>query len=159
MKLTPSLFYISMIHSQEDQFLYLCNFVWMKIDVLFVFFWHPLARFLLGIINNTYLRKHKQPLKTLITSSTRSRTWDKRKSFDVTNLFTNVLTEPSLTIVKNRPSADTTLLKGNNVIIDAIVELLVTCVNTTYFQVEDKFCKQEFGMAMGSPLSPILSNV
>lgn len=35
--------------------------------------------------------------------------------------------------------------------------MLSTCVNTTYFQIE--FYQQKFGMAMGSQLSPILSNV
>lgn len=42
---------------------------------------------------------------------------------------------------------------------DTIIELLATCVYSTYFPVAEKFYKQEFGVAMELPLSPILSKV
>jgi hypothetical protein len=39
------------------------------------------------------------------------------------------------------------------------MELLEVCLRTKYFQVDDKFFQQKGGMAMGSSLSPIISNI
>jgi hypothetical protein len=39
------------------------------------------------------------------------------------------------------------------------MELLGLCLRTTYFRVDDKFYQQKDGMAMGSALSPIISNI
>jgi hypothetical protein len=39
------------------------------------------------------------------------------------------------------------------------VELLEVCVKTTYFQVEDRFYRQKSSVAMGSSLSPVISNI
>jgi hypothetical protein len=43
--------------------------------------------------------------------------------------------------------------------IEDITELLEVCVRTTYFHVEDRFYQQKSGMATGSSLSPIISNI
>ncbi|GJQ75454.1 hypothetical protein Trydic_g17544 [Trypoxylus dichotomus] len=63
---------------------------------------------------------------------------DKLVSFDVTSLFTNVPTVAALAIVKNRLSRDTKLDERTSLSVEAIIELLSTCVNTTYFQVDNK---------------------
>jgi hypothetical protein len=39
------------------------------------------------------------------------------------------------------------------------MELLEVSLRTTYFQVDDKFLQQKDGMAMGSSLSPTVSNI
>jgi hypothetical protein len=39
------------------------------------------------------------------------------------------------------------------------MELLEVCLRTTYFQVDDKFFQQKDDMAMGSSLSPVMSNI
>jgi hypothetical protein len=39
------------------------------------------------------------------------------------------------------------------------MELLDVCLRTTYFQLDDRFYQQKEGMAMGSSLSPIVSNI
>ncbi|KAJ8911403.1 hypothetical protein NQ315_013540 [Exocentrus adspersus] len=39
------------------------------------------------------------------------------------------------------------------------MELLTLCIKTTYFQLENDFYQQDFGMAMGSSLSPIMRNI
>jgi hypothetical protein len=39
------------------------------------------------------------------------------------------------------------------------MELLEVCLRTTYFQVDDRFYQQKEGMAMGSSLSPVISNI
>jgi hypothetical protein len=44
-------------------------------------------------------------------------------------------------------------------LVEAIVELLEIGMRTTYFQVDDKFFQQKDGMAMGSSLSHIISNI
>jgi retron-type reverse transcriptase len=43
--------------------------------------------------------------------------------------------------------------------VKAMMELLEVCLRTTYFQVVDKFFQQKDDMAMGSSLSPIISNI
>jgi hypothetical protein len=43
--------------------------------------------------------------------------------------------------------------------IEAIMELLEVCLRTTYFQADDKFFQQKDDMAMGSSLSPTVSNI
>ncbi|GJQ84051.1 hypothetical protein Trydic_g14437 [Trypoxylus dichotomus] len=67
---------------------------------------------------------------------------DKLVSFDVTSLFTNVPTEAALAIVKNRLSRDATLEERTSLSVEAIIELLSICVNTTYFHVDNKFYQQ-----------------
>jgi hypothetical protein len=42
---------------------------------------------------------------------------------------------------------------------EAIMELLEVFLKTTYLQVDDKFFQQKDGMAMGSSLSLIVSNI
>ncbi|GJQ82744.1 hypothetical protein Trydic_g19753 [Trypoxylus dichotomus] len=56
-------------------------------------------------------------------------------------------------------SSHTTLDERTSLSVEAIIELLSTCANATYFQVDNKFYQQEFGIAMGSLLSPVLSNI
>jgi hypothetical protein len=43
--------------------------------------------------------------------------------------------------------------------VEAIMEVLEVCLRTTYFQVDGKFFQQKDGMAMGSSLSPIVSDI
>jgi hypothetical protein len=43
--------------------------------------------------------------------------------------------------------------------VEVIMELLEVCSRTTYFQVDNKLFQQKDGMAMGSSLSPIVSNI
>ncbi|GJQ67859.1 hypothetical protein Trydic_g16623 [Trypoxylus dichotomus] len=124
---------------------------------------HPLAKFLLDIIapllrNIQSAITHTKHFINKIKEITIDE-HDKLVSCDVTSLFTNVPTEAALAIVKNRLFRDTTLDERTSLSVEAIIELLSTCVNTTYFQVDNKFYQQEFRMAMGSPLSLVLSNI
>jgi hypothetical protein len=54
---------------------------------------------------------------------------------------------------------DITLTEQSIFQVEAIMELLEVCFRTTYFQVDNKFFQQKDGMAMGSSLSPIISNI
>jgi hypothetical protein len=40
-----------------------------------------------------------------------------------------------------------------------VLELTRLCITTTYFQYKDAFYQQKSGMAMGSPLSPLMANL
>jgi hypothetical protein len=80
-------------------------------------------------------------------------------SFDVVSLFTNVPVDEALQVISNKLHNDDTLAERSALQAEAIMELLEVCLKTTYFQVDDKFFQQKDGMAMGSSLSPIVSNI
>jgi hypothetical protein len=76
-----------------------------------------------------------------------------------TNLFTNVPVEEVLHVIKNKLFMDHTLSEHSPLELDGVMELLEVCIKTTYFQFEDKFYQQKEGMAMGSSLSPAVTNI
>ncbi|KAJ8909510.1 hypothetical protein NQ315_012834 [Exocentrus adspersus] len=80
-------------------------------------------------------------------------------SFDVVSLFTNVPVDKTLSIVKNKLENDSSFKYRTKLNVTAFMELLTLCIKTTYFQLENDFYQQDFGMAMGSSLSPIMSNI
>ncbi|KAJ8919254.1 hypothetical protein NQ315_003837, partial [Exocentrus adspersus] len=80
-------------------------------------------------------------------------------SFDVVSLFTNVPVDKTLSIVKNKLENDSSFKDRTKLNVTAFMELLTLCIKTTYFQLENDFYQQDFGMAMGSSLSPIKSNI
>ncbi|KAJ8915502.1 hypothetical protein NQ315_012383 [Exocentrus adspersus] len=77
-------------------------------------------------------------------------------SFDVVSLFTNVPVDKTLSIVRNKLENDNNLKDRTKLNVSAFMELLTLCIKTTYFQLENDFYQQDFGMAMGSSLSPIM---
>lgn len=76
-------------------------------------------------------------------------------SFDVCNLF------PSVPTIDCKIIVDDMLHKKliNPTIISDINHTLSTCLNQNYFKYNDQFYKQCEGLAMGSPLSPILAEI
>jgi hypothetical protein len=80
-------------------------------------------------------------------------------SFDVVNLFTTTPVDKTLSIVKAKLQEDVTLPDRTNLPIETIMEMITVCVKNTYFQYGQEFYKQEKGMAIGSPLSPVLCNL
>jgi hypothetical protein len=80
-------------------------------------------------------------------------------SFDVVSLFTDVPVDKALQVIRNKLHNDNTLAERPVLQVEAILELLEVCLKTIYFQVNDKFFQQKDGMAMGSSLSPIVSNI
>jgi hypothetical protein len=76
-----------------------------------------------------------------------------------TNLFTNAPVEEVLHVIKNKLFMDHTLSECSPLELDGVMELLEVCIKTTYFQLEDKFYQQKEGMAMGSSLSPVVTNI
>jgi hypothetical protein len=79
--------------------------------------------------------------------------------FDIISLFTNVLVNKVLQVIRNKLHNDDTLMERSVLQAKAITELLEVCLSTTYLQVDYKFFWQKDGMAKGSSLSPIVSNI
>ncbi|XP_062837651.1 uncharacterized protein LOC134299269 [Anolis carolinensis] len=66
-------------------------------------------------------------------------------SFDVVSLFTKVPVADTLTLIKQNFPEDITALFHH-------------CLTTSYFQWDTGFYEQKDGVAMGSPLSPVVAN-
>ena len=80
-------------------------------------------------------------------------------SFDVVSLFTSVPRRDAVAELRVRLERDTKLLERTVLKVEKIVELVDLCLDATYFQLKDTFYEQVSGLAMGSPLSPILADI
>ena len=80
-------------------------------------------------------------------------------SLDVVSLFTKVSTDETLAVVRDKLAVDPLLEERTCIPIDNLMEILIFCVETTYFEMESDIYRQEEGLAMGSPLSPLLANI
>ena len=77
-------------------------------------------------------------------------------SFDVESLFTNVPLEPTLDFLSRKLSNFQAFIP---LPIDILIDCIRLCVASTKFSFNGNFYEQQFGIAMGSPLSPILANL
>lgn len=124
---------------------------------------HKLARFLLKILNplsgktDSFINNTPHFLEKL--QDAHINTQHLMVSFDVVSLFTNVPVDKTLHIIKQRLENDGTLHNRTTLSVNTIMELLTLCIKTTYFQLNNNFFQQDFGIAMGSPLSPVVSNI
>ena len=77
-------------------------------------------------------------------------------SLDVDSLFTKVPVNDVLNFLSNKlvPYSDHFPLA-----IDKIIKLTELCVSNNVFTFNCNFYKQKFGCSMGSPLSPVISNL
>ena len=75
-------------------------------------------------------------------------------SFDVTSLFTRVPVDSLLDYFRNE-------FEDHNfpVSCDNLIKLINICVKDSKFIFNSEYYSQKFGMAMGNPLSPVLSNL
>lgn len=112
------------------------------------------------IIKNLINFKPKYTVKNSVDLTNKLKTIDLQDntllaSFDVTNMFSNIPNKDCLNIIKRK-------FQNNNVnpiIQQEIVQLLELCMNENYFKYNDEFYKQKDGLAMGSPLSPLLAQI
>lgn len=77
-------------------------------------------------------------------------------SFDIVNLYTNIPINDTLIILKQNLESTGKL---NGIQILELMNLLDTFLRQNYFTFDDKYYIQEEGLAMGSPLSGLLSDI
>ena len=80
-------------------------------------------------------------------------------SLDVESLFTKVPTDETLAVVRDKLAVDPLLEERTCILIDNLMEMLTFYEETTYFGMGSDRYRQEEGLAMGSPLSPVLANI
>ena len=80
-------------------------------------------------------------------------------SYDVTALFTSVPIDPAPNIIKDLLEKDEELSDRTVLSVQNIIELLGFCLHNTYFSFQNKFYEQVEGVAVGSPVSPIVANL
>ena len=78
-------------------------------------------------------------------------------SLEVVSLFTKVLTDETLSVEWDKLTADLLLEECSCILIDNLIEMLTSCVETTYFEMGSDIYQQEGGLAMCSPLSPVVT--
>ena len=79
--------------------------------------------------------------------------------YDATTLFTNVPCDEMVDIVVDRAKNDSECYHRTKLTPEEMEELLIFCLNTTYFKYQCEIYKQVFGVAMGSPISLIIANM
>ena len=80
-------------------------------------------------------------------------------SYDVSALFTSIPIEPAINIIEKHLKEDKDLHSRTNMKIQHITSLPRFCLNNRYFSFQGRFYKQTEGVAMGSPISPIVANL
>jgi len=80
-------------------------------------------------------------------------------SHDVVSLFTNTPIHLVLQVIRKRLEGDTELHTRTHLTVEDIMDLLKFIVTTTYFSFRSVIYQQMFGAAMGSPVSPLLTNL
>nr|CAH8834105.1 unnamed protein product [Trichobilharzia regenti] len=80
-------------------------------------------------------------------------------SFDVYSLFTNVPVNDSLSIIYNLLCADDELSDRCPLNPDEIMKVLELCLKSTLFTFRGVLYRQIGGIAMGSPVSPLVANL
>ena len=75
-------------------------------------------------------------------------------SFDVKSLFTKVPVDDLLEFLEEEMEQHEFLLPTST-----LIELVKLCIKGCKFTFDDQYYEQKFGMAMGNPLSPLLSGL
>ena len=80
-------------------------------------------------------------------------------SYDASALFTLVPVDQALNIIKDLLEKDHTLKDRTVMGVYDIILLLEFCLKNIYFSFQDQFFEQVEGVAMVSPVSPIVANL
>ena len=124
---------------------------------------HSLSYFLVEIITSltnkslSYVKNSAHFVEKKITNA--SIHSNQILSRDVVSLFTRVLTDETLTLVRDKLAAGPLSEERTCVIIDNLREIMTFCEETANFGMGSDIYWQKEGLAMGSPLSPGLANV
>ena len=123
---------------------------------------HELARFLSDILTpltrktNTHIKSSHDFVQKVASVSI-----DPDKvmvSFDVSSLYTNVPKAEAIEVVRELLESDSTLGERTNLSVGQIIEGVETCLSLREFVFDSDFYVQDQGLAMGSPISPVLAN-
>ena len=80
-------------------------------------------------------------------------------SYDVKALFPSVPIQTTIDIIRRLWEEDGELQQRTNMSVSHITCLLEFCLRSTYFTFQSRFYEQQEGAAMGSPISPIVTNL
>ncbi|MES9973314.1 MAG: reverse transcriptase domain-containing protein, partial [Candidatus Thiodiazotropha sp.] len=80
-------------------------------------------------------------------------------SFDIVSLYTNVPKNRAIERLTELLIEDETLNMRTKLTVEQIVEGIALCLNASYFRYDTAIYSQEQGLAMGSPISPVLANI
>ena len=80
-------------------------------------------------------------------------------SYDVPSFFTSFPIDPVLNIIRDLLEKDEKLNDRTLLSVQNIIELLGFCLHNTYFSFQNKFYEQVEGVAMGSPVNQVISNL
>ena len=80
-------------------------------------------------------------------------------SYDVRALFTSVPIQPALEVIEKLLKEDPDLQNRTTMSTKHIMDLLEFCLRSTYFTYGGKLYEHVEGVAMGSPISPIVANL
>ena len=113
------------------------------------------ARFLCNLLSpsvpNDYSCKDTFSFVSQINNANLSKTF--LVSYDVTSLFTNILLQETIDIAINLTFNDNPNLSITK------KKLFIFATSQTHSIFNSKFCNQIDGVAMGSPLAPVLANI
>ncbi len=118
-----------------------------------------LADLLAPLVGKTQYHCENSKQLAEVLSNTRIEDDEIMISHDVVSLFTNTPIDSALDIIRERLNSDMSLKKRTKLDVNDIMELLRFVLTTTYFQFRGNIYRQKFGAAMGSPVSPIVSNL
>jgi len=87
--------------------------------------------------------------------------WNFLVSYDVTALFTNVPLDVTIHLLVDKAFDDNWFNNTHNldIIKDDLIKLLSVAAKNQLFQFNGKLYEQINGVAMGSPLGPLMANV
>ena len=80
-------------------------------------------------------------------------------SYDVKSLFTSVPVQAAMDAIRSLLEADQSFEERNKIKVRTVLKLLHVCLVTTNFRFLDKHYELVDGLAMGSPVSPIVANL
>ena len=80
-------------------------------------------------------------------------------SYDVKAPITSLPVDPSIQIVQQKLTQDTTLPQRTSMSIPQMTKLLEFCLKDTYFLFQGKYYEQVHGAVMGSPISYLITNL
>jgi Reverse transcriptase (RNA-dependent DNA polymerase) len=124
---------------------------------------HPLAKQLVNILNplqttiQSSIKNSKEFVDRIKTVQITNQT--KLVSLDVVNLFTSVPIQEAISHVESLLETNNNWKDKTKLTAQQVIELTSYCLNSTIFQYQENFYKQTDGMAMGSPLSPVMCNL